>query len=80
MKSVTTKEVLRCNITVLSDIYGKYNRKIQAHTPYGLIEGVVTEKDTLFAPLGDHKNILIQIETFYSGTRLVSKLLPDIDV
>lgn len=79
MHSVSKKIVTRANVTITSDIYGQYNRKVTAITDQGLFVGVMTERDTMFLPLGRYPNVLIQLDKFFSGRTLVSKLLPDSD-
>lgn len=77
--SVTRKQVVRCDIDVLIEVYGDYNRKILAWTDGGLVEGVVTEASTQFAPLGKHKAVLVELERFSSGTVLVGRIVPEVD-
>ena len=74
-----SKHVVRCDIEVLEDIYGYYNRKVMAWTSDGLVEGVVTEASTQYAPLGKHSSILVEIQTFFTGAKLVGRIVPDLD-
>lgn len=74
MESRTTKRLERCDVTVYPDVYGIYNRRVEAWTSKGLVVGVVTEEQTGNIELGGYNSLLVEIETFFSGQQLVCRI------
>ncbi len=59
-------------LTILPEVYGDYNRLLQAWTDEGLIEGVVKEESCQGLNIGEHEDVMVELYESFAGTRLVA--------